>query len=146
MLDECLRGTNTIVVETFDYNCHVFNLVNDNDKFYIQYEKDLRLISKLVIKPDLWVFYKDGGYEHGVNLLKPLNLKAKKVLASEFYIDPDIFDYLISNELISYSKAMADLYDFEPEYSRDYNYHRRDYKHKKNKDVVLKKLRLGQFN
>lgn len=146
MLDETFSGSRSIVVESFDYNCHWFELVDINDEYYLKYEYDSKLITKLVIKPDLWVIYKDGGYEHGINLLKPINLSQKKVLSMEFHIDPEIFDTLIENKLISYSKAMADLYDLPVEFSRDYLYHHRDYKHSKNKELVLEKWKNGIFN
>ena len=146
MLNEEIRGSRGILVESFDYNCHWFELVDIKDECYLKCEHDSKLITRLVIKPDLLVFYQDGGYEQGVNLLKPINLKEKKVLAMEFHIDPEIFDILIHNKLISYSKAMADLYDLPIELSRDYLAHRRDYKHSKNKELVLEKWKNGVFN
>lgn len=146
MLDENLRGTNMIVVDTFDYNSHVFELVLENDKYYLKFENNLNNIKKLIIKPDIWVYFQDGSYEQGVNLLKPLNPSDNKVLAMDFNIDPNIFDILIAENLISYSKDMADLYDFDPKFSRDYSYHHRDYKHSKNKNQVLQKLKKGLFN
>lgn len=146
MLDENFRGTDVVVAQTFDDNCHVFSLVRGSNKYYLLYENDSRLIKKLVIKPDLWVFYMEGGYEHGVKLLKPLNPTESKILTKNFIIDPDIFELLINNGLISYSKAMADLYDFDEKYSSDYKYHKRDYKNSKNKEKVLEKMRQGVFN
>lgn len=146
MLSEIIRGSSSIVVETLDHNYHEFDLVHENNKYYLKYHHDPRLINKLVIKPDLWVFYENGGYEHGIKLLKPFNLEDEKVLSCEFYIDPEIFDILIENKLITYSKAMADLYDLPVELSRDYLSHRRDYKHSKNKKFVLERWRQGIFN
>lgn len=146
MLDESLRGTNAIVIETFDNNCHVFHLVNNNDQYYLQYDNDNRIITKLVIKPDIWIFYKDGGYDHGVNMLQPIIKSERKVLAMNFYIDPDIFNILIDSNLISYSKAMADLYELPVSYSRDIKYHHNDYKRTKTKKLVLANLRQGKFN
>lgn len=146
MLDNNLIGTNMIVVDTFDYNSHVFGLVLDENKYYLKLEQNSNLIKKLIIKPDIWVFFKDGGYEQGVNLLKPINPLMNKVLAMDFNIDPDIFELLINNKLISYSKAMADLYGFDPKFSSDYFYHSRDYKRSKNKQLVLEKFKRGQFN
>jgi len=146
MLNEIIRGRGSIVVETFDYNYHEFELIEKDSKYYLKYQNDYKLITKLVIKPDLWVFYKKGGYEHGVNLLKPVSLARKKVLAWDFHIDPEIFDILIENKLITYSKAMADLYDLPVELSRDYFSHRRDYKHSKNKELVLERWKKGMFN
>lgn len=146
MLDENLRGTNMLVVDTLDYNAHVFELVSEGDKPYLKYEGDSRLIKRLIIKPDCWLYFANGGYEHGTSLLRPIYSSVKKVLAMDFNIDPNIFDVLIQNGLISYSKAMADLYEFDPTCSKDYNFHRRDYKRKKNKKQVLEKLRSGSFN
>lgn len=146
MLDENLKGSKALVVETFDNNCHVFNLVNINEQYYLQYDNDNRIITKLVIKPDLWVFYKDGGYDHGMNLLKPIMKSERKVLAINFYIDPDIFNILIDSNLISYSKAMADLYQLPVSYSRDVKYHHNDYKRTKTKSLVLAKMSKGNFN
>ena len=146
MLDESLRSTNTMVVETFDNNCHVFNLISSNNKHYFQYENIKKYIDKIIIKPDLWVFYVNGGYEQGVKLLKPIFKNVKKVLARNFYIDPEIFNTLIKEGLIVYSKAMADLYDLPIEFSKDYSIHTRDYKHSKNKELVLTKLKNGIFN
>ena len=146
MLNEIIRGSCSIVVETFDYNYHEFELIQKDKKYYLKFQHDPRLITKLVIKPDLWAFYKDGGYEHGVNLLKPINLARGQVLAWDFHIDPEIFDILIENKLISYSKAMADLYNLPVELSRDYLSHRRDYKNSKNKEKVLERWKNGIFN
>lgn len=146
MLDDKLKGTKMIVVDTFDYNSHVFELFSENEQYYLKFEQDPRLIKKLIIKPDILVFFQNGGYEQGVNLLRPINPTTSKVLAMDFNIDPNIFDVLIQERLISYSTAMADLYDFDSKLSSDYVYHQRDYKHKKNKQQVLQKLRNGQFN
>lgn len=146
MLNEELRGTKVVLVQTFDNNCHIFSLVKDRDQYYLKYENDSRLIKKMVIKPDFWVFYKDGGYEQGVDLLKPIISQYSKVLSMNYDIDPEIFEILINSRLISYSKAMADLYNFDERYSSDYKYHRRDYKHSKNKQLVLEKQRKGIFN
>lgn len=146
MLDEELRSTNAIIVETFDNNNHVFYYVEDDGSHYLKFEDDSRLISKLIIKPDLWAFFKEGGYEHGVDMLKPIIKSLKKVLAKNYYIDPDIFDILISSGLISYSKAMADLYELPVAYSYDIKYHRNDYKRAKTKNLTLDKMRQGIFN
>ena len=146
MLDEELRGTNAMIVETFDNNNHVFYYVEENGLHYFKMEGDSRLITRLIIKPDLWAFFKNGGYEHGVKLLKPVITSNKKTLAMNFYIDPNIFYTLVSDGLISYSKAMADLYDLPPAYSSDVKYHHNDYKRTKNKELVLSKMRQGIFN
>lgn len=146
MLDENLRGTNMLVVDTFDYNAHVFELILQGEKLYLKFESDSRLIKRLVIKPDCWVYFQNGGYEQGVNLFRPLNPALNKILAMDFSIDPDIFQTLIDNGLISYSKAMADLYDLDPIFSSDYSYHTRDYKRKNNRSKVLEKLKNGNFN
>lgn len=146
MLDENLRGTKMIVVDSFDHNSHIFKLIKTANIYYLKFEQNPNYIKRLIIKPDFWVFFQDGSYEHGINLLKPLNSSNNKILAMNFNIDPEIFGILISQNLISYSKAMADLYDFDPKCSRDYSYHHRDYKHTKNKFQVLQKLREGKFN
>lgn len=146
MLDETLSGTNMLVVDTFDYNSHLFQLVFDNNKYYLKSEYDSRLITKLIIKPNLWVFFKDGGYEEGTNLLKLGNLNKNKVLAMNFNIDPNIFELLVNNDVISYSKAMADLYNLPIKYSRDGSYHNNDYKRTKTKQLVLSKQKQGIFN
>lgn len=146
MLDETLSGTNMLVVDTFDYNSHLFQLVFDNNKYYLKSEYDPRLITKLIIKPNLWVFFKDGGYEEGTTLLKPVDLNKKKVLAMNFSIDPSIFELLVNNDIISYSKAMADLYNLPVAYSRDVKYHHNDYKRTKTKQLVLNKQKRGIFN
>ena len=146
MIDNELKGSKSIVVQTFDYNCHVFNLISDNNQYYLMYENDSKLITKLIIKPDLWVFYKDGGYDHGIKLLKPLNPFENKVLSMDFSIDPEIFNISINNELISYSKAMADLYQFPIAYSKDIKYHHNDYKRSKNKNLILSNMKQGKFN
>ena len=146
MLDETLSGSNMIVVDTFDYNSHLFQLVFDDDKYYLKSEYSPRYISKLIIKPNLWVFFKDGGYEEGVKLLKPVDLNRKKVLAMNFNIDPTIFNILVENNIISYSTAMADLYNLPVSYSRDREYHHNDYKRTKTKEKILTKLKSGIFN
>ena len=146
MLDETLRSTNALVVETFDENCHVFYLVSKEEKLFLQLENTSNYIKRLIIKPDLWVFFEEAGYEHGTRLLKPLNSDLKKILAKNYYIDPDIFYKLIDHKLISYSKAMADLYDLPVAYSRDIKYHHNDYKRTGNRQKVLQKLRQGYFN
>ena len=148
MLDETLRGTNALVVETFDENCHIFYLVEREKKFFLQLENTSNYIKKLIMKPDLWIFFEEDGYEHWTRLLKPLDSSQKNVLAKNYYIDPTIFHTLINYKLISYSKAMADLYDLPIVYSRDIGYHHNDYKRQRNskKEKVLEKLRSGKFN
>lgn len=146
MLDDNLRGTKILLAETFDNNSHIFYLVKNEDTYYLQYENIPKLITKLVIKPDLWAFYKDGGYEHGVHLLKPIITSKNKVLVMNYYIDPGIFHILVNQGLISYSKAMADLYQLPIAYSRDIKYHHADYKRSKNKELVLERMRNGLFN
>ncbi len=146
MLDENIRGTNAVIVETFDNNCHVLSLVSINGQYYLQHDQDSKLITKLIIKPDFWAFFKHGGYTNGVDMLKPVFNSCKKILAMNYYIDPNIFEILIDSDLISYSKAMADLYDLPVSYSRDVKYHHNDYKRTKNKELVLNKMRQGIFN
>jgi len=146
MLDEELRGTNAMIVETCDNNNHVFYLVNEDNKNYLKYEDNPQLISKLIIKPDFWAFFKDGGYEHGIKLLKSLPNFNIKLLATNYYIDPNIFELLINSNLISYSKAMADLYELPVSCSFDIKHHLNDYKRKKTKNLVLEKMRKGIFN
>lgn len=146
MLDETLRGTNALVVETFDDNCHVFYLVQKGNKFFLQLENTVDYIKKIIMKPDLWIFFEENGYEHGTQLLKPLNPNLKKILAKNYYIDPDIFATLMDWKLISYSKTMADLYDLPVAYSRDIKYHLNDYKRTDNKQKIIHKLRKGNFN
>ncbi len=148
MLDSKLEGTKTIVVETFDDNCHVFQVVEDADKPYLILENCPNRITHLLIKPDLWAYFENVGYEHGVCLLKPLDCQAKKVLAREFLIDPSIFHFLVNHKLISYSKGMADLYQLPVAYSRDIKYHHNDYKRKEQgrKEKVLAKFKTGDFN
>ncbi len=148
MLDLELKGTKKIVVETFDNNFHTFQLVDDADRPYFTLESCPNHIIRLLIKPDLWVYFENGGYEHGVRLLKPLDYRVKKVLAREFLIDPSIFHFLVNHKLISYSKGMADLYQLPIAYSRDIQYHHNDYKRKEQgrKEKVLTKLRTGDFN
>ena len=63
-----------------------------------------------------------------------------------FDIDPGIFNILIDNNLISYSKSVADLYDLPVSYSRDILYHSNDYKRTKSKELVLSKMKQGVFN
>lgn len=146
MLDENLRGTNALVVETFDENCHVFNLVEKGNAFFLQLENMPIAIQRLIIKPQLLAFFVDEGIEYGSYLLKPLNFYVKKNLARNYYIDPMIFHTLVNYKLISYSKAMADLYELPAAYSRDIKYHHNDYKRTCNKQQVLQKLRQGHFN
>lgn len=148
MLDETLRGTNALVVETFDENCHVFYLVEKEKNFFLQLENTSNYIKKLIMKPDFWILFEEDGYEHGTRLLKPLDSSQKKVLAKNYYIDPSIFHCLINHKLIAYSKAMADLYQFPIIYSSDIQYHHNDYKRQEvnKKEKVLEKLRKGIFN
>ena len=146
MLDGDFEFTNLVIADTFDGNTHLFYLVKREEKYYLKYERDERLITRLIIKPDAWVYFKDGGYEHGTRLLRPCLKGDTKALVKNFTIDPNIFDILIGNNLVSYSKAMADLYHLPAKFSRDYQYHHRDYKHSKNKNKVLKKMQQGNFN
>lgn len=146
MLDEELSGTNYMIVKTFDNNNHIFNYVEEDGLNYFKIDTDSRLISRIIIKPDLWVFFKDGGYEHGIKLLNSTNNLKTNGLVSNCYIDPNIFNNLVNKGLISYSKAMADLYDLPTIYSRDIKYHQNDYKRTKNKELVLSKMRQGIFN
>lgn len=146
MLDNELCGTDSIVVETQDLNNHVIKLVRSYDRLYLKLENEDRLIRKLVIKPNMWLYFLDGSYDTSINLIKPCHSNLERALAFEFSIDPLIFNELIDNDLISYSKGVADLYDLPPVYARDIKYHHRDYKWSRNKEKVLKKLRSGNFN
>lgn len=146
MLDDDLIGTNLLVVQTFDNNNFIFDLIKQDNLYYFKLFNDSRLITRIIIKPDLWIFFKDGGYEHGSTLLKPISNSKNTMLISNCFIDPDIFMILIDNNLISYSKGMADLYDLPVSYSRDIKYHKNDYKRTKNKELVLSKMKDGNFN
>lgn len=146
MLDNNFKGTNAIVVETFDDNNHVFYFITSGDEAYLRYENDIKLIKRLIIKPNFIVFYVDDSFEYGVDLLKPCLPKENKILVKEFSIDPNIFHNLIKHNLISYSKGMADLYNLPVVYSSDIKYHHNDYKRTGNKEKVLSKFREGNFN
>lgn len=146
MLDEGLTGSSVILVETFDHNNHIFYAVRLDNQLLLKHEGTDSLISKLIIKPDLWAIFTDGTYKQGIELLKPCHSSEKKVLAKNYYIDPEVFGDLVDNNTISYSKGMADLYDFPIEYASDVEFHKRDYKHHKTKELTLNKMRNGQFN
>lgn len=146
MLDNDFRGTNTVVAETFDNNNHIFYFINVGDEAYLRYENDIRLIRKMIIRPNFLTFFVDGGYEYGTSLLKPCFSTKNSILVKEFSIDPNIFHKLINYNLISYSKCMADLYNLPIIYSADIKYHHNDYKRSKNKEKVITKLKNGKFN
>lgn len=146
MLDNRFIGTNAIVAETFDDNNHVFYFIRTDDEAYLKYENDIRLISKMILKPNFMVFFVEGGYENGVDLLKPCLFDKSKLLVKEFSIDPRLFHKLINHGLISYSKYVADLYNLPVAYSSDIKYHHNDYKRTKNKEKVMTKFRTGKFN
>lgn len=146
MLDNNFRGTNAIIAETFDDNNHVFYFINSSGEAYLRYENDIKLIKRLIIRPNFLVFYIDGSFEYGADLLKPCFSKDYKVLVKDFSIDPDIFHKLIKYNLISYSKGMADLYDLPSVFSSDIKYHHNDYKRSKTKEKVLLKQKEGKFN
>ncbi len=146
MLDKELQGTESIIVETVDHNNHVFYLVWKENQYYLQYEQNTSLINLLVLKPNMDIYFENGNVENGKNFLKPCLPNQSKILATNFDIDPDIFHQLIHCRLISYSKAMADLYSLPVAYSFDIKDHHNDYKRTKNKEKVLAKLRAGQFN
>ncbi len=144
MLDNELRSTQSIIIETNDYNNHVFSLVQKDEQSYLRYEQSEIFINLLVIKPNIKIFFEDGNYEDGKNFFP--SYLSNKVLVTNIFIDPDIFLKLIADRMISYSKAMADLYSLPVDYSFDIRYHRQDYKRSKNKEKVLTKLKTGHFN
>lgn len=146
MLDVELKETKSIIVETEDFNNHVFTMVEEDGQFYLQHEQYPMLINQIVLKPNMKVYFQDGSIEDGKRLLKSYLPDHSGVLATNFSIDPDIFKKLITYRLISYSKTMAELYQLPIEHSNDISYHTRDYKRSKNQEKILSKLREGNFN
>lgn len=147
MLDNNLKGSNKIVVETFGGNSYTFSFINENNNMFIKCNADPRFIKRIIIKPDLWIYFNDGGYEHGVKFFQSC-YNDSRPLVKKVDIDTNIFNKLVAYKLISYSKGMADLYDFPIAYASDIKYHHNDYKRvgEIQKTRVLNKLKSGNFN
>src|SRR5574344_681659 len=144
MLDESLNKYNMIVVETFDEAVYAFDVIKEEDSYYLKFDSIQKKIRRLVIKPDFWLFFEDNIYTTFKTILR--NQRKESTLVKEFYIDPAIFKELVSRGIITYTVGMADLYGFPREYARDYKYHKADYKRTDSKEKVLTKLKNGQFN
>lgn len=139
---------NTIVVKTFNDHNYLFYYIKYGSENYIRYENDTKLIKRIVLKPNLLIYYVDGSYKTGVELFKIDNYNDNSGLVSDCIIDSDIFYDLIEHGLISYSKLVADLYNFPVAYSYDVKHHHNDYKRTDclQRQKILSKLKSGNFN
>lgn len=142
MLDETLRGTKAIVVETEDLNCSIFHLLRIDSKYYLVFENDSKLIYHLRLKPNFLVYYLQGDYQEAIEIIKPLFSNFKRVKVTQCYIDPSIFDVLVNEKLISYSKATSSLFNLPINKSLNnfYYYNKCKRKCNKNKILALRKL------
>ena len=59
---------NTIVVKTFNDHNYLFYYIKYGSENYIRYENDTKLIKRIVLKPNLLIYYADGSYKTGVEL------------------------------------------------------------------------------
>lgn len=149
MLDEELRGSNMMLAESFDCNCHEIRLVEDDNNPYFMVENFDKPIRKLVLKPNFIAVLSDGNNIKGTNILKPLSnsQESKKcVLLRNIYIDPSMFSTLINKGMLSYSKSMAYFYDLPIECARDNKFNKTDYKKPGAKEKNLGKWEQGIFN
>lgn len=139
---------NTIVVKTFNDHNYLFYYIKYGSENYIRYENDTKLIKRIVLKPNLLIYYADGSYKTGVELFNIDNYNDNSGLVSDCIIDSDIFYDLIKHGLISYSKLVADLYNLPVAYSYDVKYHHNDYKRTDclQRQKILSRLKSGNFN
>lgn len=139
---------NTIVVKTFNDHNYLFYYIKYGSENYIRYENDTKLIKRIVLKPNLLIYYVDGSYKTGVELFNIDNYNDNSGLVSDCIIDSDIFYDLIEHGLISYSKLVADLYNLPVTYSYDVKHHHNDYKRTDclQRQKILSRLKSGNFN
>ena len=76
--------------------------------------------------------------------------KIKKSLISEWNIEEDVFQYLISGRQIMYSSQMAILYGFDQRYAFDAPSQQRAFKYSRNnrakRQRILAPMKSGKFN
>lgn len=137
MFSEEYLNTGLFVARSFDGENHRFVYNKDTDQFYSI--EDEKLIKTFVIKPNPWIHYQDGHF-------KIYSVCKNRSIIQDYIIDPSIFYDLVSSGKVMYSKLAADLYGLPIEYACDREYHKRDYKTSKNKELVLSNLRRGKFN
>lgn len=137
MFSEEYLKTGIFVAKAFDETIYQFIYNRETKQFYSCDNK--KIIRRLVLKPNPWIYYEDGQFEIFATC-------RRKSIIQDYIIDPDVFYDLVSCGKIVYSKMVADMYDLPIEYAYDKEYHTRDYKHSKNKMLVLNNLRNGNFN
>ncbi len=67
-------------------------------------------------------------------------------LVREYVIEPELFEYMIENDIIRYSVDMAQYYGFDSKYAFDKEYNPRPFKRAGKKGKVLIKQKQGLFN
>lgn len=144
MFDDSLKDKNMIIIETFNDDAYVFDIIKINDEYFLTFNNMKQKIKKLVIRPNFWIFFEDGSYDDFKYILK--SIKQELTLIKNYYIDPTIFQKLVMDDVITYTIGVADMYDLPKKYAKDYEYHHNDYSRKDSKEKVLTKLKNGIFN
>ena len=129
----------------FNNQIYEFELGEDN-LLYCDIVKN-KAIRKLYIKPNFEIFFKDGGYLTCEGLARTRNQKDTSYLIGHFHIKDELLEYLVGENLISYSTEMAYLYGLTPLFARDAKEKTRAFKRVKRKsDKILTKQKQGIFN
>jgi len=127
---------------TYDNQVYRF-IVNNNGTMYCNDLLENKAITKLIIKPNFEIIHEDGisNYRELTNQYKD----AKNLIGS-YCMTKELNEYLIEENLISYSTDMAYLYDLNPSYARDANEQSRAFKYQKSNSKRLAKQKQGIFN
>lgn len=144
MLDESLKGKNIIIIETFDEEAYVFDVIEKGNRYFLKLDIFEKLIQQLVIKPNFLVSSEDGFHYDLKEILKKRGEEPTYI--KNCYIDPTLLQKLAEKYVITYTIGTADMYDLPHEYAKDYEYHYNDYSRKNSKEKVLTKLKSGIFN
>lgn len=137
MLDERLIGSNMIECVAIDGT--KYHYLYDSENLTLYCIENNQILFKIDLKPNLEYFNENNKHKYFSN-------GKDKSLISQINIDPDIYDKLVNEGIIRYSSLSADLYDLPKEKAFDAKYHKRDYKNKKNKSLVLQRYHNGIFN
>lgn len=128
--------------ETYEF------IVKNNGLIYSKQIENNKPINKLLIKPNFWVYFEDGGYTSCDTLARQNGTKNNNNhLIKRLKITKDLLDYLVLTNLIFYSTDMAYLYGLNSNYAYDKNKKTRAFKKlKRKKKPILEQQKQGKFN
>lgn len=135
MLDERLAGTG--IIEAVLDNGDIYHFIYDDVNDELMFKEKMQVIDFLVMRPNPFIVGER---------LERLKRKGDDPLVMDYHIDPEVVSKLVQGRKVKYSTFCADLYELPRDSAFDIQYHKRDYKRSKNKELILAQAKAGKFN